>query len=257
MLGRIAKAYLEWRGLVVSKRPDYFYDESPFSTFVNHDFLDDPRFQEAIRISRETPFAQRGFHQGRWNFHVIFWATQHAIALKSDIVHLGVFEGACSAASASFTDFARHPDSRMYLVDTFYGNPEELWTADERAAGADAAQWAYKEAGDTYEMVKRRFAPYPNVEVVRGRVPEILPSIGSRKIGFLYLDLNCAAPERAAAEYLWPSIVPGGIVMSDDYGHSREGHGYYAQKLAFDEFAASKCVPVLNLPTGHGMILKP
>jgi hypothetical protein len=71
------------------------------------------------------------------------------------------------------------------------------------------------------------------------------------------LDLNVAAPERAAVEFFWDKLVTGGIVLSDDYGHSREGHGYYAQKLALDDFARSRNVEVLSLPTGHGMILKP
>lgn len=234
----------------------YFYDELPLATAINHDFLDDPRFKRAIEVSRRSPFAARGYHQGRWNFHVILWAASHAIKLKADIVLLGVFEGAGAAAVASYTDFSS-TKSRMFLVDTFTGNPEEMWTADERKWGADSAQWAYKEAGDTHDAVQKRFAGMSNVVVVRGRVPDVLSSIPFNRIGLIYLDLNCAAPERAAAEYLWDRVIPGGLIISDDYGHSRPGEGFYAQKIAFDEFARSRGVEVLNIPTGHGLIIKP
>jgi hypothetical protein len=51
-------------------------------------------------------------------------------------------------------------------------------------------------------------------------------------------------------------VVPGGLILSDDYGHGRAGEGFYAQKLAFDAFAKSKGIEVLTLPTGHGLIIK-
>jgi hypothetical protein len=65
--------------------------------------------------------------------------------------------------------------------------------------------------------------------------------------------MNCVAPEIAAAEYFWDKLVPGAVVILDDYGW--EAH--YEQKLAFDRFAARKGVMVLTLPTGQGLIFKP
>ncbi len=235
--------------------PQYFYDEDNLATPHNHDFIDDPRFQEALAISRSSPLGMRGYYHGRWNIHVAIWAASHALALGADIVQLGVCEGAEASAIINFTNFANRPQ-RMFLVDTFTGVPEEQWTADELKAGANSAQWAYKES-DRYEYVRNRFSAWMNVTVIRGRVPDVLPSVTVSRIGLLMLDLNVAAPERAAAEFFWDRIVPGGIILSDDYGHSRSGVGFIGQKIAFDEFARSKGVSVLTIPTGHGLILKP
>jgi O-methyltransferase len=279
VLGRpLTKAcirYLQWRGY--TKIPErcaieppkraangeahqieerYFYDEGDLATPINHDFLDDSKFREVLAISRSSPFASRGYYHGRWNLHVSLWAASHALALGADIVQLGVFEGSEASAIVTYTDFAKHP-WRIFLVDTFTGVPEGLWTEEELKAGAAQAQWAYKELGDVYEYVRNRFNPWPNVTVIQGRVPEVLPSVTTNRIGLLMLDLNVAAPERAAAEFFWDRIVPGGIILSDDYGHSRKGVGYYGQKLAFDEFARSKGLSVLTIPTGHGLIIKP
>jgi hypothetical protein len=104
--------------------------------------------------------------------------------------------------------------------------------------------------------VRDRLARYPNIEVIQGIVPDTLPRIKTDRIGLLMLDLNCAAPEREATEFLWDRVVPGGLILSDDYGHGRAGEGFYAQKLAFDAFAKSKGIEVLTLPTGHGLIIK-
>ena len=88
-------------------------------------------------------------------------------------------------------------------------------------------------------------------------VPDILKNYNFNNIGLLLLDLNAAKPEKEALEYLWEKLIPGSIVLSDDYGHSSPTHGYYEQKKAFDKFAESKNLEVLYLPTGHGMIIKP
>jgi hypothetical protein len=257
LLNRACVQYLKRQNLaIVPTPPDYLYDEENLATTRNHDFVDDPNFREALEFSWSGPVEKKFGHHGRWNFHVTLWAASHSIAMGADIVQLGVFSGSEAAAIAKFTKFQTKP-LRMFLVDTFTGAPEEQWTKSELTAGADSAQWAYLEAGDLYTQVRKRFESFPNIIVIQGRVPNILPHIPVQRIGLLLLDMNAAAPEQAAADFFWERLVPGGLVLSDDYGHSRRGAGYYAQKLAFDEFAKSKNVPVLSVPTGHGLIVKP
>lgn len=265
MIGRLCLKYLSFRGNdVKSLRPKsgpksdaYFYNEDNIATPRNHDFAYEDRFIQAFDEYLAGPFTGRAttHHHGRWNLHVSFWAASHAIALGADIVQLGVFEGSEAAAMVKFTEFS-NAKINMFLVDTFTGVPEDQWTAEEIRAGANSAQWAYKEMGDLYEFTTNRMSPYSNVHVIRGRVPDVLPEIQVEKIGLLMLDMNCALPEKAAAEYLWDKVVPGGIVISDDYGHSRAGAGFIEQKRAFDEFANSKNLEVLTLPTGHGVLIK-
>lgn len=235
----------------------YLYNEDNICTPRNHDFVDDPNFLKAYKSATSMGYASKGpgSVHGRWNWHVLTFAAKHAASLNADIVQLGVFQGAEAAAMASYIEIEKLK-IRMILCDTFIGVPEEQWTPTEIAAGADSAQHMYKEAGDNFTMVRDRFSHLSNVEVIQGTVPDVLPSIKSNKIGFLSLDLNCAAPEKEAAEYLWDRVVPGGIIMSDDYGHSREGVGFYEQKLAFDSFAKSKGHEVLALPTGQALIIK-
>ena len=147
----------------------------------------------------------------------------------------------------------------MYLVDTFEGVPLERWSQAEIAAGADSAQWAYVQQAatrDVYAEVVEKFQGFSSVKVIRGVVPDILGEIDSTSIGCLLLDLNCAYPEEKALNRLWDKVVTGGLIISDDFGHSRPGEGYYQQKLMFDEFAKSKGLPVLTLPTGHGLVVK-
>jgi hypothetical protein len=65
--------------------------------------------------------------------------------------------------------------------------------------------------------------------------------------------MNCVEPEIAAAHHFWDLLVPGAIMLLDDYGHPR----HREQKLAFDQFAREKGVKILSLPTEQAIIQKP
>ncbi len=84
-------------------------------------------------------------------------------------------------------------------------------------------------------------------------IPDTLPQVKAEKVCYLLIDMNCAAPEIAAAEYFWDKLVSGAAIILDDYGWD----GHIVQKQAMDEFARRKGVSVLQLPTAQGLILKP
>jgi len=63
--------------------------------------------------------------------------------------------------------------------------------------------------------------------------------------------MNSAPAEIAALAYFWERLVPGALVLLDDYGW----RGYRAQKLAEDPFFAARGLQVMELPTGQGMVM--
>jgi hypothetical protein len=54
-------------------------------------------------------------------------------------------------------------------------------------------------------------------------------------------------------EYFYPKLVPGGVVLFDDYGH----RGHHLQKELADEYASTQGAAILTLPTGQGLLVKP
>jgi hypothetical protein len=65
--------------------------------------------------------------------------------------------------------------------------------------------------------------------------------------------MNSAYAEIKALEYLWDKIVPGGMILMDDYAY----HGFESTMEKYDEFAKQVNVKILNLPCGQGLIIKP
>ena len=134
------------------------------------------------------------------------------------------------------------------MFDTFCGIPEYTNEQEREIARPAYNSW-YPYC---WEQTKANFAPFPNARLIRGIVPQTLPEAGIEKVCYLSLDMNIAAPECAAIEFFWPKLVPGAIIVLDDYAWKQ----HEEQMRALDEFAAKQGVPILTLPTGQGLIIK-
>ena len=183
-----------------------------------------------------------------WRALVCLWAAKHAQLLPGDFVECGVNTGIMSLAVCNFIDF-NATGKNFFLFDTFEGIPPEQMSETERPARTEENEQFYE---DCYETAQRNFSTFDRVVLVRGKVPETLklPSIDS--VCYLSIDMNIAYPEIAAVEFFWDKLVPGAIIVLDDYGWSN----YAEQKVAMDEFAHKKNVFILTLPTGQGLIIK-
>ena len=144
----------------------------------------------------------------------------------------------------TYLDFATSSKT-LYLHDTFEGIPE-----DQRA-GSPVRAGGYNQEG-LHESVVARFQPYPNVKVIKGKVPDVFADGCPDTIAYLHLDMNSAAAEIGALETLFDRMAPGGMIVLDDYGWE----WYRAQKDAEDKFFASRGHRVLELPTGQGLVVK-
>jgi hypothetical protein len=183
-----------------------------------------------------------------WRVHIILWASGIGLRLEGDFVECGVNTGIFSLAIADYHDFASS-GRKFYLFDTFCGTPEEQMSDEEKEKRLRDNEFLYP---DCYDLAKSNFAPYPNIELVRGRVPETLEGAGIGKVAYLSIDMNVAEAERAAIEYFWDRLVPGAPVVLDDYGWVT----CEMQKAALDDFAAGVGTSIATLPTGQGLMFK-
>jgi O-methyltransferase len=177
--------------------------------------------------------------------YVCCWAAAQAAKLPGDFVECGVNEGWLSLTICNFLGFKSLGKS-FYLFDTYNGIPPE------QISERESARAALHRYVDCYDATKAKFAAFPNVRLVRGRVPETLSSVPIENVSYLSIDMNIVKPERDAIEFFWPKLSTGAVVVLDDYAFG----GYEAQHEAMDEFAAKVGVGILTLPTGQGLIIK-
>lgn len=240
---------------ILSKHGRVFWGDRLMTLDKNTGFFEDPVFMQAYREIRGSHIydAYDSPHTIAWRLHTLVWAAKQGLSLPGDFVECGVFKGDMASVVARCTDFA-HVDKRYFLYDSFsglsekYSSPADFPDAPEFF---DVAQKAYGQQG-LYEAVCKRFAVYPNVQVVRGLVPDVFAEKVPEKIAFLHVDLNSAQAEIGALEVLFDRVVPGGVIVFDDYGW----YLYRKQKQAEDRFMSARGYAILELPTGQGMVVK-
>ncbi|MDE2006336.1 MAG: class I SAM-dependent methyltransferase [Rhodospirillales bacterium] len=214
-------------------------------------FLDRPAFRRAAALARACMGRKAsGIDDNRWILHTVLWAAAQAARLPGDFVECGVDTGMFSAAICEYLDFNTQ-DRDFWLFDTFAGIPEAQMTAAEQAGiGGWHNRHSYEEC---FTVAQANFAPWPRCRLVRGEVPATLAQFPpDRRIAYLSIDMNIVAPEIAALEFFWDRLVPGGIVLLDDYGWAT----HRAQQAAMDDFAAARAVEILCLPTGQGLLIR-
>ena len=221
------------------------YSTDSLVTSNNCDFINEPRFAKAYAAAAATnPW--KGFTL-QWRTYIVCWFADYVKHLEGDYVECGVNTGAYSKAAIEYINF-NQLNKTFYLLDTYEGMVEELISKEELEVGIGMYFNNYK---DVYAQVKDTFKN-DNVVIIKGAVPDTLPECKAEKIAYLSIDMNCVAPEIAAANYFWDKIVLGGVMILDDYGFPQ----HINQKIVFDQFAKEKGVDILCLPTAQGIIIK-
>lgn len=213
-----------------------FAGDNLFTFGRNLSFLTDEKFMAAFNKNVQTDI-ERGII---WRIATVAWAANNAMRLDGDLVEIACYKGITARIVCDYIDFASQPDRNYFLYDLFEHD-------------ASMPHHHMPEHGTTlYDQVKARFADLPNVKVTQGRVPEVLAEAAPDKIAFMHLDLNNADAEIGALEVLFDRMVPGAILVLDDYGWL----GYRKQKLAEDPWLAARGYKVMELPTGQGLLVK-
>ncbi|MCR9177840.1 MAG: TylF/MycF family methyltransferase [Alphaproteobacteria bacterium] len=230
------------------------YDEDGMVLYdKNLRSLGEPHFQDSFVKGAMTvvEMGQRPKPVGtRFRAYLMSYFVELALRQPGSMVELGVNTGAFATMLCEYHRFTTaHLDRKFHLIDTFEGIPEGDLLPEEESARDHNVKYVKSQS---YEKVRAHFSKYPQVEVIKGRVPEVLDQLDFGPICFLHIDMNNAHAERAGLERLWPHVVSNGVLLLDDYGFK----GYEAQTRTIDAFAETNGFRVCVLPTGQGLVIK-
>lgn len=91
-----------------------------------------------------------------------------------------------------------------------------------------------------------------NVQVVQATFPLEAAGITDSSFRFVHVDLDASQSSKEAFDYLWPRLIPGGIMVFDDYGT----YGCEAVTQLVNELALSSDRLFLHNLNGHGVLIK-
>lgn len=201
----------------------------------NMSMLDDKAFVEAWSSNAETPSDQAIL----WRRYVLACAAYHCVQLEGDFVECGAYTGVGIKTVVDYLGGVDFP-KRFWGYDIFE-HDESMENHDMPAHGSGL-----------HARVQEKFANYPQVKIVKGLIPASFDGNIPDRIAYLHIDLNQATAEIAALEVLFERMVPGAILILDDY----EWACYREQKLAEDLWFEKRQYRVMPLPTGQGLLIK-
>jgi hypothetical protein len=192
------------------------------------------------------------------------------IELPGSIVECGVFKGMSLLTFAKLIEVYCPGDTlkRVIGFDTFSG----FVSLNEKDGPADTRRGKLKGGWNSGEFkpgleqvieIAQRDSMIPRfkrVELVEGDVSKTVPAYVKKnpglRISLLHLDLDLYEPTLAALEALYPLVVPGGVVLLDEYGME----GFPGESAAFDEYFSKRRPKLVKFPfisTPGGYFVKP
>ncbi len=201
----------------------------------NLSFLDDPALMKAF--STHTAALEKSV---LWRISTVLRGVRNGMKLEGDLVECACYKGTTVRVICDVVGFSDQVSRHYYLYDLFDHDPNMPHHSMP------------EHCKKLFSETKARFADCQNVTVTQGKVPDVLADVSPEKIAFMHLDLNNAEAEIGALEVLFERMVPGALLVLDDYGWL----AYRPQKLALDPWFEKRGYQVLELPTGQGLLIK-
>ena len=173
------------------------------------------------------------------------------LTLPGDVLELGVYKAASLVRLATFREMLENDRSRRIVgFDAFGEFPTE---ALELGSDLDFIDRFEAEGGPGLDVTEvstiLEAKGFRNITLEKGNVFDTLPDYLTRnpqtRIAFLHLDMDVKEPTEFALAQLWDRVVPGGLVVFDDY-NAVEG-----ETDAVDAFAREKGLKLEKLGFYH------
>ena len=128
----------------------------------------------------------------------------------------GCFKG---GSTSKFSIAAKWAGRKLVVFDSFEGIPENDEAHDKNIFGDSIGfkQGVYKGGLDEVRGNIERFGDIDCCEFIKGWFDDSMPGF-NRPVAAAYLDVDLASSTYSCLRYLYPLLVPGGKIFSQD-GH--------------------------------------
>jgi O-methyltransferase len=210
---RFAKAALRMYGYEVRRMQEIpprvpsirHSDILPLATYSP--WLADEEFTRTYEVVRDNTLVDRYRCYELW--HLVAEASKLP---EGDFIEIGVWRGGTGALIGKRCQLLGL-QSMLYLCDTFRGVVK---------AGSKDTIYAGGEHADTTKAAVSGLCAsigLERVHILEGVFPEDSGEcVRDRRFRFCHIDVDAYQSAKDIVEWMWPRLVPGGIVVYDDYG---------------------------------------
>lgn len=218
--------------------------------------------QDAAIVRAALPYTMTGPHR----LQALVDAVRYCVArdLPGAFAECGVWRGGSVVAMILTLQELGVDDRDIHLYDTFEGMTEP--TEHDTSPIDPPALSDWREArqrgdhpwgelfgpdvldeDDVRSTVLRTGYPAERIHFVRGRVEDTIPAGAPDALALLRLDTDWYESTRHELEHLYPRLVPGGVLLIDDYGY------WEGSRKAVEEFldATGERLLLLRMASGR------
>jgi len=218
-----------------------------------------PMFLECMAATRTPTVAWKVLRRALRAYQLARY-VERAAPLGGAMAECGVFNGLTSLIACRVRRML-DPGFRgadFFLVDSYEGLSESREQDFIDVMGKDGriARVASHHAGHfavDMDTVRSRFAEFPEATFVKGWIPQVLAQLPERKYAFVHIDVDLYEPTRGALAYFQPRMLPGGVILNDDFSTPLFPGAGKAWIEHFDRAAA----PYVVLDTGQSVYMAP
>ena len=178
-----------------------------------------------------------------WRVYILSWATKHCLSLPGDFIQCGAVEGFYIAVLADYLSFSKQ--TRQWQLYCCYEEVVEELQLDHR-------NLPRREHENCLKILEERTKEYSNISILSDNLTGILKDNVPNEIAFIHLDFKSAMNDKLILDTLFDKLQPGGILIVEDFGWRL----YEEQAIKFENYCQGKNIPIVELPTGQGMLFK-
>jgi hypothetical protein len=208
---------------------------------IKENFPSDFTASEIENVSAVKGFTMTSHERQVVLLRAIDYLVQNKI--EGDIVECGVWKGGSMMLIARRLLQLNDTRRKLFLFDTFEGMSEpnekdvsainnstasELLQKENKLEGDNV--WCYSSLDEVKANLNKTNYPADKIFYFKGKVEDTLPEPSVGKIALLRLDTDFYESTKHELEILYDLLVPGGVLIIDDYGH------WTGSKKAVDEF---------------------
>lgn len=185
-----------------------------------------------------------------WRHYIVYWSALNAAKSTREGTKNLVEVGTCDGLTAYFAMSALtslNLKFECHMYDAWESMKKDDLLENEKSK---AGMYHYLNLGATIRNLKV-FSNFTTFN--KGYITNSFSEFDNPcDITWLHIDLNAALPTKDSLEYFYERMLPGGIVLFDDYGF----HDHGETKKVIDSYFRLRNVSLLQLPTGQAIVIK-
>lgn len=179
-----------------------------------------------------------------YKLHLLWETVPQIRGMVGAMAEIGVWRGGSAKLILERLKRLGISGQDLLLFDTYSGMPATDPNVD-----------AHKQNdfnNTSVEEVEKRLSSYEGYQIIPGLFPASGELFRDYKFKWVHIDVDIYRSVFDCCTWFYEKMVPGGIMIFDDYGT----HSCFGGKKAVDDFFADKTEAVIYLPTTQALVIK-